>query len=74
LGERLEMKKSTIDAMFFPLLAVLLIAIYAGGLGVIFMVLEATPLHTWGPVILGVALVVGVPSVAALLERRFEQD
>ena len=68
------MKLNTLDSMMFPLLAVLIIAIYAGGLGVIFMVLEATSLHTWGPVILGAALVVGVPAVAALLERRVEQD
>ena len=61
-------------ALLFPLLAVLTIAVYAGGLGVLFMVLHETPLKQWAVVILGLALVIGVPSVAALLQSRLHED
>ena len=57
-------------AMLIPILAVLLIAGFGGGLGVIFMLLESTELGEWGVVGLGSALVVLVPAVAALLERQ----
>jgi len=66
------------DFIFFPLLAICLVASFAVGLGVFFMLLE----H-YGPspkighdevpiliIILGMALVVGVPAVAAFLEKR----
>ena len=60
-------------AMVIPLLAVLVIVTFAGGLGVIFMLLNSTGAEEWGVVGLGTALVVGVPTVAALLERRTNQ-
>ena len=53
--------------LLLPLAAALFIVVWAGGLGVIFMVLNDTALEEWGAVIIGMALVVGVPSVAALL-------
>jgi len=61
-------------ALLFPFLAVLTIAVYAGGLGVIFMVLYETALKQWAVVILGMLLVVGVPSLAALLHSRMDKD
>ena len=64
------MKDRMTLAMVIPLLAVLVIVIFAGGLGVIFMLLNSTGAEEWGVVALGSALVVGVPAVAALLERR----
>ncbi len=60
-------------AMVIPLLAVLVIVTFAGGLGIIFMLLDSTGVEEWGVVALGTTLVIGVPSVAALLERRTNQ-
>ena len=53
--------------LLLPLAAALFIAVWAGGLGVIFMVLNDTALEEWGAVIIGMSLVVGIPSVAGLL-------
>ena len=61
-------------AVLFPALAVLIIAAFAGGLGVIFMVLYSTPLEEWAVVIVGMALLVGVPITAALLQQRLERE
>ncbi len=67
------MKDGMTLAMVIPLLAVLVIVIFAGGLGIIFMLLNSTGAGEWGVVGLGTALLVGVPTVAALLERRTNQ-
>ena len=67
------MKERIILAALIPLLAAIIIATYAGGLGVIFMVLDSA-MEEWGVIALGLALVVGVPSVAALLQRRVERE
>ena len=66
------------DFIFFPLLSIILVGSFAVALGVIFMLLE----H-YGPspkvghdevplliIILGMALVIFVPVIAALLEKR----
>ena len=72
------MKEPLRISILFPLLAVVIIIVFAGGLGITFMFLES--LH-WqvadvplGVVGLGMALVVGVPTVAALLQMRVERD
>ena len=67
MKERMQM------AGLFPLLAVLTIVVYAGGLGVLFMALNSTSLHEWAVVIVGLALVLGVPAAAAVLERMVER-
>ncbi len=59
-------------AMLLPVLAILVIAAYAGGLGVLFMIINSTTIHETGVIILGVALVVGVPAGAYLIQRRIE--
>ena len=61
-------------AMLIPVLAVLTIVVFAGGLGIIFMLLESTEIGEWGVVILGTAIVVLVPTAAALLEQRTNQQ
>ena len=61
-------------ALLFPVLAIIVIAAYAGGLGVIFMVLYSTALEKWAVVILGLALLVGVPTAAALIQQRIERQ
>ena len=68
------MKERMTMAMLFPALAVITIAAYAGGLGVIFMVLDSTVLEIWSVVILGIIILVGVPTAAALLQQRFERE
>ena len=68
------MKERIMMASLFPLLAVLTIATFAGGLGVIFMVLEASAAEEWGVIILGMALVVGVPAAAALIQQRVDRE
>ncbi len=68
------MRDGTKMAMLFPFLAVLIIAVFAGGIGVIFMVLESAVPDTWGVIVLGTALVVGVPATAALIQRRIERE
>ena len=68
-------KKTFNMAMLFPLLAVLTIVVFAGGLGAIFTILnETTALGEWSVIILGSALVVVVPTVAALLQRMAEKE
>ena len=54
-------------------MAIICIAIYAGSLGVIFMLIYASALHENGVIILGTALVVLVPLIAFLLERNTEK-
>lgn len=72
------MKEPLRISILYPLLAVIVIIVFAGGLGITFMFLES--LH-WdvahiplGVVGLGMALVIGVPTVAALLQMRVERD
>ena len=60
-------------ALLIPLLAVLTIVVVAGGLGVIFMVLESS-FGEWGVIGLGLALTAGVPTVASLLQRQLESQ
>lgn len=54
-------------AMILPIMAALLIVIWGGGLGTIFILLNSTSAGVWGSIIIGMALVVGVPTIAALL-------
>ena len=57
-------------AMLFPILAMITIAAFGGGLGVVFILINASALGEVGVIILGGAIVVGVPTVAYILERR----
>ena len=65
-------------SVLFPLLTVIVIVGFGGGLGVLFMFMES--LHwdkwgvPWGVVGLGMSLVIGVPTVAALLQKKLEQE
>ncbi len=68
--EKLRFKR----ALLFPLLAVLVVITCAGGLGVVFSVINELIIEEWAVVALGVAITVSVPTAAALLERRFGQS
>ena len=59
------------DAIWIPAASVFFVGAFALGLGVVFTTIYVnTELKAWGVIILGVLLVVGVPLVAALLERK----
>lgn len=68
--------KNKLDNMvvLYPVLSVLVIVLVGGGLGAIFSVIYEMTHNEWGVIILGVALVVGVPAAAALLQMRMEQE
>ena len=63
------MSKNFSFAILFPLLAVALIALYGGGLGVTFIVLREV-VGIEAVIVLGGALVILVPVVAYLLTRN----
>ncbi|MCH8062754.1 MAG: hypothetical protein IH861_09640 [Chloroflexi bacterium] len=67
------MSQRMLFAMIFPILAVLTIAIFAGGLGVIFMVINSTPIHETGVIILGLCILVFVPLGAYFIQRAIEK-
>ncbi len=67
------MSQRVIDAILFPLLSMLIIAAFAGGLGVLFIVIEHSAMGLVGVIVLGVAIVVGVPAAAALIQRQTER-
>jgi hypothetical protein len=68
--------KNKLDTMvvLFPVMSVLVIVLIAGGLGTIFSVIHETTHSEVGVIILGVALVVGVPALAALAQKRMERE
>ena len=63
------MSKEFKFSLLFPFLAIFLIALYGGGLGTLFIVLDET-IGVLSVIILGSALVFGVPIVAYLLTRN----
>ena len=63
------MSKEFKFSVLFPFLAIFLIALYGGGLGTLFIVLDET-IGVLSVIILGSALVFGVPIVAYLLTRN----
>ena len=67
------MSQRVIDAILFPLLSMFIIAAFAGGLGVLFIVIEHSAMGLVGVIVLGVAIVVGVPAAAALIQRQTER-
>ncbi len=58
-------------ALLFPVLAIISIVACAGGIG-IGLLLIYTNIGEWGVVIAGSVIVVGVPIVAAVLQKRLE--
>ena len=62
-------------AILFPLISVISVAIIGGVIGFIFILLfKTTGLGEWGSVILGMALVVLVPTAAFLLQNYFDKQ
>ena len=63
------MSKNFSFSILYPLLAIALIALYGGGLGVTFIVLREV-VGIEAVIVLGAALVILVPVVAYLLTRN----
>ena len=61
-------------ALLIPAISVVIVAMIAGGMGFIFIGLYKAGAGEWGAIIIGMALVVGVPTVAYMLERILEED
>jgi hypothetical protein len=60
--------------MLFPLLAVIVIAGYAGGLGVVFILINETELEEVGVIILGMVILIAVPATAAIVQQIVEKE
>ncbi len=78
------MSANMMRAMMYPVFAALFIIVFAGGLGIIFMILFGTPIYGAVEedhhgnangellvVILGLIITVGVPVVAYLLQKKY---
>ncbi len=64
-------KRRLWDAIWIPAASVFSVGLFAVGLGVIFTTVYVnTDLKEWGVIAIGLLLVVGVPAVAAYLERK----
>ena len=62
-------------SFLFPLLSVLVITVFLGSLGGLFIFLTLnTPLGEWPVVIIGSSLVIFVPAIAYLLERSIAKE
>lgn len=61
------------NSFLFPFLGILTIAFFSGVLGGIFLFINEKIIEEWGVVILGTAIVVIVPTLAALAERKWGQ-
>ncbi len=61
-------------SVLFPILAGLVIATYAGGLGVIFMLVHETSFGQMGVIILGLLILIGVPATAAIAQHYVERQ
>lgn len=72
------MKEPLAISVLLPLLSVTVLLVFAVGLGIIFLYLDG--LHwdkwdiPWGVVGLGMVLTVGVPSIAAILQSRLNEE
>ena len=57
-------------AMLLPVLGILFVVVWAGGLGVIFIVLNETGAGEYGAIGIGLGVVVFVPAIAGLLAKQ----
>jgi hypothetical protein len=68
------MKHRMLMSMLFPLLAVIVIAGYAGGLGVAFILINETELEEVGVIILGMVILIAVPATAAVVQQIVDKE
>jgi hypothetical protein len=55
-------------------MAVIIIVGYAGGLGVVFILLNETELEEVGVIILGMVILIAVPATAAVVQQIVEKE
>ena len=60
-------------ALLIPALSVVIVAVIGGGIGFIFIGLLKVGWGEWGAVIIGLALVILVPTIAFAMERMYER-
>lgn len=60
-------------AILIPVLSIVVIAVFAGALGVLFMYLEHAMHSELGVIILGMGFVVLVPAIAYMAQRAVEK-
>jgi len=68
------MKHRLLMSMLFPLLAVIIIAGYAGGLGVVFILINETEMEEVAVMILGMVILIAVPATAAVVQQIVEKE
>lgn len=66
------MSQKMMISMLLPMLSIITIIVIAGGLGIIFSLLEISMGNEVGVIILGTAITVLVPLIAFLIQRRIE--
>ena len=66
------MSQKMMISMLLPMLSIITIIVIAGGLGIIFIMLEISMGNENGVIILGTAITVLVPLIAFLIQRRIE--
>jgi len=60
--------------LLLPLAVASVVALWAGGIGILFIALYATDLGEWGAVIIGTLIVFLVPAVGVGITRRSVRD
>jgi tellurite resistance protein TehA-like permease len=60
-------------ALLIPIISVAVVVVIGGGLGAIFIGADKAGAGEWGAIIIGLALVVFVPTFAFLLERMADK-
>lgn len=68
------MKNRMLMSLLFPLLAIIVIVAYAGGLGVIFILLYESELKELGVIVLGMVILIVVPTGAAIAQQIVEKE
>ena len=68
------MKHRMLMSMLFPFMAVIIIVGYAGGPGVVFILLNETELEEVGVIILGMVILIAVPATAAVVQQIVEKE
>ena len=61
-------------ALLIPIASILVVAAFAGGLGISFILIYETSAKEVGVIVAGVAITVLVPTVAYLIQQRIDKE
>lgn len=67
------MSQKMMLSMMIPILSIITVIVIAGGIGVLFIVLEVTSKSETPVVILGTIITILVPAIAFLIQRTIEK-